>query len=154
VLSDAFATAYHAVWKGEVAPGDSVAIYGIGGVGIGAIQIAKIYGAAKVIAVDINDHKLKLAKELGADFTINSRREDPVAQIRKLTVGRDADVAFEMVGDKQVMEQTIQSVRLGGTAVIIGLGPVTIEVPPFSIIRGELEVKGSHRVIEELIFRD
>jgi len=143
VLSDAAATAYHAVDRGNIKPGYSVAVYGIGGVGSIAMQIARLYGATKVIAIDINNRKLEIAKDLGADYTINSKKEDPVEQIKKWTDGKGADVTFEMVGDKQAMEQTIQSTKLGGRAIIVGLGPKMIEISPFSIISGELEVTGS-----------
>jgi len=143
VLSDAAATAYHAIDRGNIKPGYSVAVYGIGGVGSIAIQMARLYGASKVIAIDINDKKLEIAKELGADYLINSQKEDPVAKVMKLTDNKGADVTYEMVGDKQAMEQTAQSARVGGRAIIIGLGPEKIEISPFSIILRELELTGS-----------
>ena len=105
--------------------------------------MTRLYGATKVIAIDINDKKLEIAKELGADYVINSKKEDPVEKIKKLTDGKGADVTYEMVGDKQAMEQTVQSARVGGRAIIIGLGPEKIEVSPFGIISRELELTGS-----------
>ena len=98
IVADAISTPYHAVKnRGEVRPGDLVAVFGCGGVGINVVQIAAAAGGI-VYAVDIDDKKLKLAEKLGATVTFNSTDENPVKQIRALTQKRGVDVSFEAIG--------------------------------------------------------
>src|SRR5258708_19094766 len=86
-----------AVNTGQVEPGSMVAVFGCGGVGLSAIQGARIAGARMIIAVDIHDHKLETAYELGATHTINSKTKDPVKKIIELT-GGGVDYSFEAIG--------------------------------------------------------
>src|SRR6266704_3392300 len=90
---------------GQVSRGDSVAVIGCGGVGDAAVLGARLAGARKIIAVDVDDRKLEWARELGATDTINSRETDPVEQIRALTEGNGADVVIEAVGRPETYEQ-------------------------------------------------
>src|SRR6266498_1306084 len=108
-LMCASATALHALHKGRVKAGETVAIFGVGGLGTSAIQLAKALGAAEVYAVDIKQDKLELASEYGA-IPIDAGRCDPVEEIRKLTKGKGVDVAIEMIGLQKTMKQTIESV--------------------------------------------
>src|SRR5262249_19126610 len=94
-----------AMHTGEVGRGDSVAVFGCGGVGNAAIAGARLAGANVVIGVDIDDRKLEWAREFGATHTVNSREEDPVEAIRALTDGNGADVCIEAVGRPEVLEQ-------------------------------------------------
>ncbi|MBL4826737.1 MAG: Zn-dependent alcohol dehydrogenase [Spongiibacteraceae bacterium] len=105
----------------KVEPGSSVAVFGCGGVGLSIIQGARLAGASKIIAVDLADNKLDMAKSFGATHVINSSNEDPVACIRELT-GGGVDYAFEAAGVAKLMELTNEAVRRGGTAVIVGIG--------------------------------
>ena len=112
----AVSTGFHALKVGEFQPGDTVAVFGLGGVGMHAVLWARALGASKVIGVDIMDFKLRLAKELGADFTINASEKDPAEEIKYLTDGLGVDVSLEVAGTKKTMEQAILSVCESGYA--------------------------------------
>ena len=107
----------------KVEPGTTVAVYGTGGVGLAAIQGAAIAGARMIIAVDVFDHKLETAKQLGATHGVNAASGDPVKAIRELT-GPGVDYAFECIGLKKAAEQAFDCLRPGGTATIVGMIPV------------------------------
>lgn len=106
---------------GQVGRGDSVAVIGCGGVGCGAVLGARLAGARKIIAVDIDDRKLAWARELGATDTINSRETDPVDQIRALTQDNGADVVIEAVGRPETYTQAFYARDLAGTVVLVGV---------------------------------
>jgi S-(hydroxymethyl)mycothiol dehydrogenase len=110
-----------AMFTGEVGPGDSVAVFGCGGVGDAAIMGARLAGAAKVIAVDLDARKLDLAREFGATHVVLASEEDPVEAIRALTDGNGADVCIEAVGNPKVMEQAFYARDLAGTLVQVGV---------------------------------
>ncbi|WP_086821889.1 S-(hydroxymethyl)mycothiol dehydrogenase [Streptomyces sp. NRRL B-24572] len=110
-----------AINTGNVGRGDSVAVIGCGGVGAAAVAGAKLAGAAKVIAVDIDDRKLATAGRLGATHTVNSRTADAVEAIRELTGGFGADVVIEAVGRPETYEQAFYARDLAGTVVLVGV---------------------------------
>jgi S-(hydroxymethyl)mycothiol dehydrogenase len=110
-----------ALLTGEVTRGDSVAVFGCGGVGDAAIAGARLAGAAKVIAVDLDARKLELAREFGATDTVDASATDPVEAIRGLTDGNGADVCIEAVGNPKVMEQAFYARDLAGTLVQVGV---------------------------------
>ena len=110
-----------AMYTGEVGPGDSVAVFGCGGVGCAAIAGSKLAGAAVVIAVDLDPGKLELATEFGATHTVDAGAGDPVEAIRGLTGGNGADVCIEAVGHPKVMEQAFLARDLAGTLVQVGV---------------------------------
>jgi S-(hydroxymethyl)mycothiol dehydrogenase len=120
-----------AMFTGEVGRGDSVAVFGCGGVGDAAIVGARLAGAATVIAVDLDDRKLEWAKEFGATHTVNAGKEDAVEAVRALTAGNGADVCIEAVGNPKVMEQAFYARDLAGTLVQVGVPDpsMTIELP-------------------------
>ncbi|HZO80810.1 MAG TPA: Zn-dependent alcohol dehydrogenase [Candidatus Binataceae bacterium] len=107
----------------KVEPGSTVAVFGAGGVGLAAVQGARIAGARLIIAVDMFEHKLASAKRLGATHTVDASSSDPIEEIRKLT-GAGVDYAFEAIGLKKVAEQCFECLAPGGTATIIGMIPV------------------------------
>ncbi len=107
----------------RVEAGATVAVYGAGGVGLAAIQGARIAGARMIIAVDVFEHKLTQARDLGATHTIDASSTDPVARIRELT-GGGVEYAFEAIGLKKAAEQAFDCLRPGGTATVIGMIPV------------------------------
>ena len=150
-LMCASATALHALRKGRVKAGETVAVYGVGGLGLSAIQLAKALGAAEVYAVDIQPDKLELASEYNA-IPIDAGRCDAVEEIRKLTHGRGVDVALEMIGLPKTMQQTVASVGALGRAVIVGISQVPLEVNPYATLIGyEAEVIGSNdHLLKEL----
>jgi S-(hydroxymethyl)mycothiol dehydrogenase len=110
-----------AMLTGEVAVGDSVAVFGCGGVGDAAIAGARLAGASTIIAVDLDARKLELAKEFGATHTVDASATDPVAAIQGLTDGNGADVCIEAVGHPAVFEQAFYARDLAGTVVQVGV---------------------------------
>ncbi|MFE4411482.1 S-(hydroxymethyl)mycothiol dehydrogenase [Streptomyces sp. NPDC056821] len=110
-----------AINTGNVGRGDSVAVIGCGGVGDAAIAGAFLAGAAKVIAVDIDDRKLETARTMGATHTVNSKENDPVEAIRELTGGFGADVVIEAVGRPETYRQAFYARDLAGTVVLVGV---------------------------------
>jgi S-(hydroxymethyl)mycothiol dehydrogenase len=110
-----------AMYTGEVGLGDSVAVFGCGGVGCAAIAGSKLAGAAVIIAVDLDPGKLELATEFGATHTVDASAGDPVQAIKDLTGGNGADVCIEAVGHPAVMEQAFLARDLAGTLVQVGV---------------------------------
>ncbi|WP_189152458.1 zinc-binding dehydrogenase, partial [Streptomyces lacrimifluminis] len=110
-----------AINTGNVGRGDSVAVIGCGGVGDAAVVGSNLAGAAKIIAVDIDDNKLATARELGATHTVNSKETDPVEAIRELTGGFGADVVIEAVGRPETYKQAFYARDLAGTVVLVGV---------------------------------
>ncbi|MCC6179814.1 MAG: Zn-dependent alcohol dehydrogenase [Chloroflexi bacterium] len=119
--------------RAKVTPGSSVAVFGCGGIGLNAIQMAKIMGASKIIAVDVFDQKLEWSREFGSTHLVNASREDPVERIHEICGKGGADYAIEAVGLQKTMEQAVVAVHRGGTAVMIGVAPtgtrISIETP-------------------------
>jgi S-(hydroxymethyl)mycothiol dehydrogenase len=120
-----------AINTGGVTRGDSVAVIGCGGVGDAAIAGARLAGAAKIIAIDIDDRKLEWARGFGATDTVNSREADPVAAVRELTGGNGADVVIEAIGRPETYEQAFYARDLAGTVVLVGVPTpdMRIELP-------------------------
>jgi S-(hydroxymethyl)mycothiol dehydrogenase len=110
-----------AINTGNVGRGDSVAVIGCGGVGDAAIAGARLAGAARIIAVDIDDRKLEQARSLGATHTVNSKQSDAVEAIRELTGGFGADVVIEAVGRPETYKQAFYGRDLAGTVVLVGV---------------------------------
>lgn len=105
-----------------VRPGSSVAVFGVGGVGLNVIQGAVLAGAERVIAVDVSAPKLELARAFGATDTVDAAANEAAAAVRELTSGRGADYAFEAAGRTESIEQAYAALRRGGTCVVIGIG--------------------------------
>jgi propanol-preferring alcohol dehydrogenase len=150
-LMCASATALHALRRGRVKDGETVAVFGVGGLGMSAIQLAKALGAAEVYAVDIKMDKLELASDYGA-IPIDASRLEAVDEIRKLTKGKGVDVALEMIGLPRTMKQTIESLGPLGRAVIVGLSQMPLEIHPYQTLIGyEAEIIGSNdHLLQEL----
>jgi S-(hydroxymethyl)mycothiol dehydrogenase len=106
---------------GQVGRGDSVAVIGCGGVGDAAVMGARLAGATRIIAVDVDDRKLEWAREFGATDVVNSRAGDPVERIRELTGGFGADVVIEAVGRPETYRQAFYARDLAGTVVLVGV---------------------------------
>ncbi|MEW1643605.1 S-(hydroxymethyl)mycothiol dehydrogenase [Streptomyces sp. NPDC091219] len=110
-----------AINTGNVGRGDTVAVIGCGGVGDAAIVGSRLAGAARIIAVDIDDRKLEKARSMGATHTVNSKSGDPVEAIRELTGGFGADVVIEAVGRPETYKQAFYARDLAGTVVLVGV---------------------------------
>ena len=129
----------------HISKGDVVAVVGCGGVGLNVIQGARIAGAGEIIAVDMNETKLQLAKEFGATAVVNASQGDPVSQVMSMTEQRGADVAFEVIGLSQTIDQTIGIVRRGGQAILVGVPrmEVMVNLPAFfGVVLAEKTIKG------------
>lgn len=136
---------WHALRRAQIEVGDTVAVLGCGPIGQFAIQIAKIFGAKTVIAVDIFDDKLDLAKELGADIAINSKEVDLEQAIKELT-GLGVDVVIETAGSKITQKQSLLITRKHGRIVFVGISHQDLplsEAEAERIMRAELTVTGS-----------
>jgi len=128
-------TCFHALRKARMQPGETVSIFGAGGLGMSAIQLAQAMGALEVYAVDIVEAKLELAERYGA-IPVNAAQTDPVAEIRRLTNGRGVDVALELVGLPQTMRQAMLSLAALGRAALVGLTKQSFEVYPYTELLG------------------
>src|SRR5215212_5666691 len=123
-----------AMYTGNVGRGDSVAVFGCGGVGNAAIAGARLAGANPIIAVDIDPRKLSWAEEFGATHTVDSRDTDPVEAIRALTDGNGADVCVEAVGRPEVLQQAFYARDLAGTVVQVGVPTPEMALPDIPMI--------------------
>jgi propanol-preferring alcohol dehydrogenase len=136
------ATSLHALKKARLAAGETVAVFGVGGLGISAIQLAKNLGASRVFAIDINPRKLELAERFEA-IAINAAAGDPVEQLHEITNGRGGDVALELVGLPVTMRQAVRSLATLGRAALVGLTRESFEVAPYlELINKEAEIIG------------
>jgi 2-desacetyl-2-hydroxyethyl bacteriochlorophyllide A dehydrogenase len=135
-------TSLHALRKARLQPGESVAIFGAGGLGMSAVQLALAMGACRVFAVDVRAGKLALAESLGA-VPVLAGDLDPVSEIRRLTGGRGVDVALELIGRSTAMRQAVQSLAIQGRAAIAGITDGTFEICPYEeLLNREAEVIG------------
>jgi 2-desacetyl-2-hydroxyethyl bacteriochlorophyllide A dehydrogenase len=143
VLMCSAATSFHALRKANLRTGESVAVFGVGGLGISAIQLARAMGALDVFAVDIHEAKLELAKRHGA-IPVHAVQGDPVVEIRRLTGGRGVDVALEVIGLPETMRQVLQSLAFLGRAVWVGISCQPVEVDSYRDVLGrEAQIIGS-----------
>lgn len=128
----------------KVTPGSTVAVFGAGGIGLSAIQGARIAGARQIIAVDMVEHKLQTAREFGATDAVDASLGDPVKAIQDLTGGQGVDFSFEAIGLKVAAEQAWAALRAGGTATVIGMIPIgqKVEIPGNEFLR-EKKIQGS-----------
>jgi 2-desacetyl-2-hydroxyethyl bacteriochlorophyllide A dehydrogenase len=151
VLMCSSATSYHALRKARLKAGEVAAIFGVGGLGMSAVQLARAFGALHVYAVDINAQKLQLAATYGAT-AINASTTDPIEELQRLTGGRGVDVALELIGLPQTMQQAVQSLAPFGRAVIVGIAPEPLPLDTYrQLIGKEAEVIGSNdHLLQEL----
>jgi len=145
-IADAVVTSFHALReKAKIRLGEDVVIMGTGGLGINAVQIAKLAGA-KVIAIDITSRKLEFAGKYGADETIDARKEVIAERVRSLTHGKGVDSFIDFVGSPESVRAGLRSLRRGGKLVMVGHDPYhDFQVKPFQeVILEEAEIIGSH----------
>ncbi len=143
IIADAISTPFHAVKnRAQVKPGDTVVVFGCGGIGINIVQVAAAVGGS-VIAVDVLDKKLEIAKEFGATVTINPTKVEKLGkEIKKLT-GGGADVAIEAIGKPETMTEAFGTLRRGGRLVVVGFFGKDLTVSAAKIMFFEMEVVGS-----------
>jgi propanol-preferring alcohol dehydrogenase len=150
-LMCASATSFHALRKSRLRAGETAAVFGIGGLGASAIQLARAFGAIDVYAVDINTHKLALARSYHAT-AVDASRVDPVEEIRRLTHGRGVDVALEVIGRPESMHQAVRSLAVMGRAVLVGIADEPLMLHTYPEVLGiEAEVIGANdHLLQEL----
>jgi L-iditol 2-dehydrogenase len=142
-LIEAVSIAVHAVGRHVPRPDDTVAVIGSGMIGVLVIQVLREKGCRRIVAVDIDNDKLSLASRLGADHTLNPGEGEIPALVRELTEGKGADASFEVVGRSDTVLAATQSLRKGGTAVLVGNLAPRVEVPLQEIVTRELSLLGS-----------
>jgi len=142
-MVEPIAVAAHAINVANLRPGSSVIVAGAGMVGIFVIKLLKLFGANKVFAVDINQRKLELASESGADFIINPKDQDISETVNKHTLNRGADISFEVVGIDDTVNLCIDNTRKGGTVVLVGNLSPKITFPLQKVVTRELSILGS-----------
>ncbi len=135
VLGCAGATAYHATRASGLGPGMACMVVGLGGVGMQGVQVATLFGASPLVAVDISEAKLDMARRFGADVTVNASKEDPVAVAHSLGDGRGVDVAFEYIGLPRTLNQALEATRWGGQVIMVGIpaGEVAFNAQAFNL---------------------
>jgi 2-desacetyl-2-hydroxyethyl bacteriochlorophyllide A dehydrogenase len=145
------ATSLHALNKARLKPGESVAVFGIGGLGVSAVQLARACGAGEIYAVDMQPAKLAMAQKLGA-VPINAAKTDPVSAIHQATHGRGVDVALELIGLPVTMQQAVKCLAIKGRALLVGITDKTFEVAPYAeVLNKEAEIIGvSDHLAQEL----
>jgi S-(hydroxymethyl)glutathione dehydrogenase/alcohol dehydrogenase len=123
-----------------VKAGESIVIYGCGGVGLSALMAARLAGAGMIIAVDTLGQKLEMAKGLGADYVVNASQENPQQKALELTGGKGVDHAVPCVGNAEVIMQAFGSVRSGGKCVVVGLPPigVNLTIAPYELLQAKV----------------
>jgi S-(hydroxymethyl)glutathione dehydrogenase/alcohol dehydrogenase len=128
----------------DIQPGDTVAVFGAGGVGLNIVQGARIANAGQIIAIDLIEQKLQLASELGATDTIRAGADDPVQAVLDLTNGRGVDFAFEAVGVPAIMDQALRTLDIGGMLVLVGGAPhdATLSFHPRALLGKQQTIRG------------
>ena len=145
-LIEPMSVGFHAVSRGEVTDTDTVVVFGCGMVGMGAIVRAARRGAT-VIAVDLSDEKLAIAKSFGAHYGINSAKEDLLARVNELTNNRGADVVIEAVGSPATYVAAVDIVSFTGRVVCIGYAKSSVSFQTKFFVQKELDIRGSRNAM-------
>ncbi len=136
------ATVLHALNKARLKPGESIAIFGLGGLGFSALQLARAFGCDHIYVVEINPAKLGLLQELGA-VAIDANKGNPVEQITHATNGKGVDVSLELIGSAKTMRQAVQCLGVLGRAALVGLTAESVSIFPYTeLINKEVEIIG------------
>ena len=145
-MTDPVAVALHAVRKTKIEPGQNGAVFGLGAIGLLAVQWLKYSGCSPIFAIDIFDEKLLLAEKLGADVCINAKTENVLEVIKNKTGARGLDIAIELAGSKITQIQSIDSLRKLGRVVLCGISYDDLVIPNTilsKILRTEIEISGA-----------
>jgi L-iditol 2-dehydrogenase len=128
---------------------DTAVVVGSGMIGLFVIQVLRAKGCGTIIAVDLEEERLTLARELGADVVLNPKKDDIRKEVEALTGGRGADIAFEVVGITATVRTAIESVRKGGTVTLVGNLTPTVEIPLQAVVTQQLRLQGSCAICGE-----
>ncbi len=158
-MTEAVAVALHSINISEIKPGACCVVVGTGMIGLFIVKLLRLSGASKIIVVDIDPKRLEAAVNAGADYSFHSALEDLVERIRSITGGRGADISFEAVGRSDTVNLSIELLRKGGKAVLVGNISPKVEIPLQKVVTRELKVLGScairgeYEVVLELLDR-
>src|SRR5689334_15847578 len=142
-LIEAVSVAVHAVNLTPVVLGETGVVVGSGMIGILSIQALRAAGCARVIAVDVDEGRLTMARQMGATAAVNGKTADPVAAIQEMTGGRGADLALECVGAQEPIRTAIHAVRKGGSVTLVGNVSPKIEIPLQVVVSRQIRLQGS-----------
>ena len=142
-MIEAVSVAVHAAGRTPVTLGDTAVVVGSGMIGLLVIQAIRLAGCSRVIATDVNPHRLEVARALGADEVINAAEDDVPARVRELTSGRGADVALEVVGATPTIHSAIACTRKGGSVTLVGNVTPEINLPLQEVVTRELNLFGT-----------
>ncbi len=142
-LIEAVSIAVHAANRSPVKLGDTAVVVGSGMIGLLVVQAIRLAGCANVIAVDLEDSKLEIAKSLGADVVLNPKQCDVVAEVKRFTGGQGADIALEVVGATPTVKMAIECTRKGGAITLVGNLAPQVDLPLQAVVTRELSVYGS-----------
>ncbi len=142
-MIEPLAVAVHAVSLSNLRKNDTALVIGAGMIGLLVLQALKQAGCSQVFVSDIDDTRLQLAKDLGADATINAKTSDAVEEVRALTNGSGVDIALEAVGSTPTVKAAVESVRKGGTVTLIGNVAPTVEIPLQAVVSRQIRLQGS-----------
>jgi L-iditol 2-dehydrogenase len=142
-MMEAVSIAAHAVERTPVSVYDSAVVVGAGMIGLLVVQFLRLAGCGKIIAVDLAEDRLELARKLGADVGLRTDTVDVPAEVRRLTCGRGADIAVEAVGITPTVRMAVESLRKGGAVTLIGNLAPTVEFPLQTVVLGQLSVYGT-----------
>jgi len=141
-VAEPFAVAFHAVRKSPLSPGDTVAVVGMGPIGLGLVQIAKAVGADTVVASGHREVRRTLADECGADVVVDPR-ESTLRDRIHTELGDGVDVAYEVAGNESALNDAIKAARVGGHATLVGVYKGTAEIDPMDLVNDERSINAS-----------
>ena len=148
-MTEPVAVAMHAINLTPISEGDVALVVGVGMIGLFVVQILKLIGCSKVIAVDVSTNQLKMAKKFGADLELNFDRYDILEKIHRHTDNRGADIAIEAVGTTPTINAAIEGVRKGGVVTLIGNLSKEVELPLQSVVTRQIRLQGSCAIAGE-----
>nr|MDO8098279.1 alcohol dehydrogenase catalytic domain-containing protein [Candidatus Njordarchaeota archaeon] len=143
LIGDTLSTAAHALQRARITPGDTVAIWGLGPVGQCLLQMARIAGAGRVIAIDVVSDRVSLARKLGADVALNSKEKDPVKFIKDQSNGRGVDLTIEAAGAPVTYMQAFEATAKGGKLLLVAVHDKPVETALRAIMWREVSIIGS-----------
>ncbi len=142
-MVEPLSVAVHAVAVSDIAKSSTALVVGAGMIGLLVLQALKVAGCKQIIVSDIDDTRLKLARDMGATATINAKTTDAVAEVKKLTSGAGVDTALEAVGSTPTIKAAIESVKRGGTVTLIGNIAPNVEIPLQAVVSRQIRLQGS-----------
>jgi len=142
-MIEPLSVAYHAATRTKINPGDTVVVVGVGTIGLLTVQVVKSFGAGKIIAVDIDDARLELAKANGATHGVNSRKEGALEEIIAISGGDGVDIAIDATGIEATANMCVKSVHTDGSVILIGNVAPTINFPLQYVVTRQISLFGS-----------